>query len=711
MSSPYAKFLVDAIRNHTDWELSIVVPSQQRSWIGKAHFAGKELTAQYLYSALNCPMDDSSHGPFASPVSRYREDKNLQEWVLIDGTPASCTDIGVHHLYKDKPPVDLVLSGPNYGRNSTALYIMASGTLGGALEGALTGKRAIGLSYSFYTRDHDAKVLKIASELSLKLIKYLYNNWHPEAELYSINVPLKDSLGPDTKAIFAPILENRWGSVFTKVIESKRDLPEVSDIVDETVAHKTTFKWTPDFDSVHTSVKESVGLNDGKVVEQGNISVTPLKAVYKGVDSIEGEIDFQTNGQTEDKSVLLVTYDNNSYIFDPLIKAMERKLPKVPVVSTFPEKYHKLVHYGDYEGLNFDKIVSEPSYKVCSYIYRKALIRKHYLANTVKVYKTKHPESILATHVPLSYQLELDYAEFLDDALDEYLDLREELEENESSGCHKTYILKPSMSDKAQGIRIFRTIDELQAIFDSFEDEASDAEEEAEETNDTASDNRIIISQLRHFIVQEYVDKPLLLPQYNSRKLHIRTYIVANGDLEVYVFEKMLLLFANDPYVSPEKTEKDEDGVFILNGHLTNTCAQKTVITDEITDANTNVVELWSSKLTENQKQKVFGQVKEIVKELFKAALSVDRINFQPLSNAFEVFGIDFLVNENFECSLLEVNSYPDFKQTGDGLKQIIYQLFEGIVDRCISSFYFPDSKKKNPLMHKVLDTNTGSLG
>lgn len=32
-----------------------------------------------------------------------------EEWVLVDGTPASCVQIGLFHFYQDRGPVDLVM--------------------------------------------------------------------------------------------------------------------------------------------------------------------------------------------------------------------------------------------------------------------------------------------------------------------------------------------------------------------------------------------------------------------------------------------------------------------------------------------------------------------------------------------------------------------------------------------------------------------------
>ncbi|WP_425101265.1 5'/3'-nucleotidase SurE [Tropicibacter sp. S64] len=61
-----------------------------------------------------------------------------------EGSPADCVLAGVHDVLKDSPP-DLILSGVNRGNNSAenALY---SGTLGGAMEGALQGIRSVALS-------------------------------------------------------------------------------------------------------------------------------------------------------------------------------------------------------------------------------------------------------------------------------------------------------------------------------------------------------------------------------------------------------------------------------------------------------------------------------------------------------------------------------------------------------------------------------------
>lgn len=402
----------------------------------------------------------------------------------------------------------------------------------------------------------------------------------------------------------------------------------------------------------------------------------------------------------------LVTIDPESYLYPVVESALTAAIPGIKIKKLLDDtdKGKKVVQYGEYEELDFDRIMSDTeNYLACSYVYRKALIRKHFLANTIAVYTAKNPDSILRTAVPESYNLEVDYAEFLDDSLDDAYELRCELEANEEKGL-KTFILKPSMSDRGQGIRLFRSIDELQAIFDSFEEDSSSDEEEDDETEiseaektygeslkaptmvekDDDDNNGVITSQLRHFIVQQYIPNVLLLPEHENRKFHIRTYVIASGALKVHVFKEMLALFALSPYTDPSTLSvNEEDSMIPLHGHLTNTCLQ-----GEQKDEN-SVHLFWQLKgLSDAAKEQIYNELCEVTGELFKAALG-GGIFFQPLPNAFEIYGLDFLVTEDHHVSLLEVNAYPDFKQTGEVFKRVVIdELFNSVAHTIVAPFF-----------------------
>lgn len=684
IACPYMKYFVDEVHRSTDWKVSIVVPNQQRSWIGKAHFAGRSLSTTYIYtkeSTRICTQDvNKFEGPFESP-SLALISEGYQEWCLVDSTPAACTDIGIHHLKKHPEPIDLVISGPNFGKNSGNLYILASGTVGAAMEAVTHGVKSIALSYEFRDVNHNFEVLREASKISVNLVEHLYSELQrqDQVDLFSINVPLIPSLESGKTMIkYAPILKNTWGSIYSNLGDGK-------------------FGWAPDFKLVWKAGLEDLDHSDSRVLLDEGISVTPLKASFSVVEPLQGEIvlfeSVKNLGlQKAHNNVFLITIPELEYIYRPYVAAFEslgfRIESSLLVLKEIKENPTlKVLHYCEYEDIDIDLMESHPhQYFVPSYIYRKALIRKHYLANTIHHYTVKNPESVLRKAFPPSYQLEVDYAEFLDDALDDAYELREEIEQG-----GKTWILKPSMSDRGQGIRIFQTIPQLQAIFESFE------EDEDEDGDDEDDNNGVIISQLRHFIVQEYECYPLLLTEYVSRKFHLRTYVVCKGNLEVFVYENVLALFASVPYLKPGNSEEDE--LIELSGHLTNTCLQGG------RGSHSSVAPFWDLKgLEVSKKAIIFDQVKEITGELFKAASSVDRINFQPTDNAYEIFGIDFLVNADYEVKLLEVNSYPDFKQTGDDLKIIIDNLFSSVATEVVGQMFdLPAPPSGASLLHQVL--------
>lgn len=260
------------------------------------------------------------------------------------------------------------------------------------------------------------------------------------------------------------------------------------------------------------------------------------------------------------------------------------------------------------------------------------------------------------------------------------------------------WILKPGMSDRGQGIRLFSSLEELEAVFGEFEEDESEGEDEDEEDGRDEEivksragvadsgynkETSVVTSQLRHFVAQSYIHPPLLI---HNKKFHIRAYVLAIGGLKVYVYRQMLALFAAKEYLPPWEESSD------LAGHLTNTCLQ--------TGEREGSVKLfWELEKDIPNGQQVletmWENVKDIVSEVWEAAARGMRVHFQTLPNAFEIFGVDFLVNADMDVFLLEVNSYPDFKQTGEELSQVIDGLFEEVVEEAVKPFFNENPNEK----------------
>lgn len=261
--------------------VSVCLPHTQRSWIGKAHIIGQTVKPSYFRPGTLHEDNGTTHSKPSAAGS-------TEEWVLVDGTPASCVQIGIYHFFQDRGPIDLVVSGPNFGRNSTAVFGLSSGTLGGALEAAVCRKKAIAVSYAFQTLEHNPTHISGASRLSVRLIEYLYKNWSEDADFYSINVPLVDDV-ESRKVLWTNILSNKWGpsSCFEEVEDGKGNADEEEQRIREGEADNDTnnndasqkplatnhkhkhFKWAPKFGDVFQAVAESEPGNDGWAVKEG----------------------------------------------------------------------------------------------------------------------------------------------------------------------------------------------------------------------------------------------------------------------------------------------------------------------------------------------------------------------------------------------------------------------------------------------------------
>ena len=187
-----------------------MLPHQQRSWIGKAHLVAQTIIPTYFHPGT-LHEDDGTVSENVPTPTDTSESTSAEPWVLINGTPATCTQLGLFHLFPSKPPIDLVISGPNYGRNTSTVFSLSSGTIGGAMEAATCSKKAIALSYAFYNRDIDPEAIAATSRHSVKLVQHLAANWGDGVDLYSVNVPLRRDV-EERKTLFTSVLENQWCS-------------------------------------------------------------------------------------------------------------------------------------------------------------------------------------------------------------------------------------------------------------------------------------------------------------------------------------------------------------------------------------------------------------------------------------------------------------------------------------------------------------------
>ncbi|PIA15273.1 tubulin-tyrosine ligase [Coemansia reversa NRRL 1564] len=313
------------------------------------------------------------------------------------------------------------------------------------------------------------------------------------------------------------------------------------------------------------------------------------------------------------------------------------------------------MHWREYERIDWDAVHRSNSVFSNAYCYRKGLIRKAQMAFNIKLHMAKNPDSVLHRGVPETWVFELDDLDYLDEALMECYEVEDGMKANEGvedPRLRQQFIIKPSLTARGAGIYVFDTRQRLEELLESeFDSDDEDVNSDSEHNED-----------IREWVIQRYINRPLLLSSHNGRKFHIRVYVLAVGDLKVYVYRHMLALFAPSPYISSAGNLDNQQA------HLTNTCLQtKSSNFDE-----SKAVDLfWNLDLSREKLDHIFDQICAILCDTF-TAVSTQSTSFQTWSNCLEQFGFDFLVDEDCNAFMLEANAYPDFKQTGEGLKSVV---------------------------------------
>jgi tubulin---tyrosine ligase len=248
--SPYIATFVRALQQ-AGHVTSVVLPNMQSSGMAKAYNFGQVL--QPVYYTPDLADDDDGRTP--------------DRWILVNGTPASCVQLGVHHLFQDRGPIDLVISGPNYGHNLTSVYNLASGTVGGAMEAALCGKKAVSLSFAFGNHRvpgddgvPSAELIATASRISIDLIENLLREPRSDVEVYHINIPqLRSTLLPQ--------------AVWTTAVRSSLSSPSIFQPLDKPEASSSlqAFTWAPKFSEVKRGLEEAPPGTDVWALKEGYI--------------------------------------------------------------------------------------------------------------------------------------------------------------------------------------------------------------------------------------------------------------------------------------------------------------------------------------------------------------------------------------------------------------------------------------------------------
>ncbi|KAL4438061.1 hypothetical protein ABPG74_016840 [Tetrahymena malaccensis] len=270
-----------------------------------------------------------------------------------------------------------------------------------------------------------------------------------------------------------------------------------------------------------------------------------------------------------------------------------------------------------------------------------------------------------------------------------------ELANNYSSNQNSTakkeqniWIVKPGeITNRGSGIKVLSDLDQIEQIVESNEFHKT--------------------GMRKTFIIQKYIEYPLL---YFKRKFDIRCYYLlttTNGYLKGYWYQDGYIRTA-----SKEFTTKNLGKMI----HLTNDAVQKKDDQyGKYEKGNKVSYDELDKYITSLQPEKDFynsilPQMKEIARDTMKAVYG--KIDPDKKETTFEVFGLDFMIDENLKVWLIEVNTNPALDICCPLLSKIIPSMIENTFRIAIDPLFPPPSfsNHKNFNFDNILENNKYEL-
>ncbi|CAO3619492.1 unnamed protein product [Mucor hiemalis] len=252
------KVLISNDDENLGWNVKVCLPDSQKSWIAKSFTIKEEISVRY-YNRVKKQITN--------------EQENENDFYLLSGTPATCVNIALNHLFKNEE-FDLVIGGPNFGRNISTIFTLASGTVGAAMEAVLNKRKAVSVSFCFCNQRPEC--IQNCCETASDIIQHLYSAdtpW-PENGMFNINIPMLDYKCPIHLTEFH---KASYGSLFQEM-ERKKGEP-------------VKFKFAPDFTAINTD-KDGLPGTDKWALMNKCVSVTPMVAAFQTAFSSIKDIDY-----------------------------------------------------------------------------------------------------------------------------------------------------------------------------------------------------------------------------------------------------------------------------------------------------------------------------------------------------------------------------------------------------------------------------------
>lgn len=194
------------------------------------------------------------------------------------------------------------------------------------------------------------------------------------------------------------------------------------------------------------------------------------------------------------------------------------------------------------------------------------------------------------------------------------------------------------------------------------------------------------------FIIQKYIERPLLIC---NRKFDFRVWVLLDQDQNLYLFK--------EGYIRTSSSEFSIDISNIDNAavHLTNNSVQKALDDyGKFEDGNQMSYKRFQEVLMKEQPDcgiEIYRDIVPQMKHLIIKTISAVRKSIDPNKRkyTFELFGYDFITDEEFNTWLIEVNTNPCLEESSQLLKDLLPRMIEDMLKLTVDVIFPKNSKKK----------------
>ena len=226
---------------------------------------------------------------------------------------------------------------------------------------------------------------------------------------------------------------------------------------------------------------------------------------------------------------------------------------------------------------------------------------------------------------------------------------------------------------------------------DIFQNKITLSLEDNNEKNEELNNNNK--NTMRKVLLQKYLENPLL---YNGRKFDMRIWVLLNHEMNVYFFKEGHLKATSEKY-----NIKSND-LFI---HLTNYSVQKyNIHFSEFEHGNEISFEQFQifldKKMEDENKRKVnfkndiLPKIKKII--MISMETIKESINEYQRKFCFELFGYDFIFDNDFNPFLLEINTNPGLEESSPLINMLIPRMIDDLFRLTIDKIFLPDYENNN---------------